>query len=415
MDEKALRKSKRAHSLHHSRKPHPNQSSKPSSASTSASHASLPSNWNRYHDVFDSDSENPSGHLKAKSSDVVLPKSKGSDFCHLITEAQSQSQSQSQSPSISSYLDILPALPDDDPFAGDLCHLGPMLSARGEAIVSLTSDDNFMWEDERTAVNEMSFLSLNLHTLAEQLDKVDVSKRLFIEADLLSELNSNGSRPTSSLETDQFKTNEIERTTMLSEELTFYNLPKNKSHAKGKPSVSAVAECYGVSTSHDQESPVQNHVKNGTNSHRDHRSIHDTEHSVRLDTSSKVESTKLFSCEAAAAEAELDMLLDSFTETRSPDSADVIPASSTFSKEESPSVLPHFTRNVHKPSTRASIPTNLDDELDDLLEETSRLSDQYVTHQPSKGKVELHEVQFSSESVHESRAAHDFDSWLDTI
>ncbi|KAJ6917536.1 hypothetical protein NC652_019771 [Populus alba x Populus x berolinensis] len=49
-----------------------------------------------------------------------------------------------------------------------------------------------------------SFLSLNLHALAEQLAKVDVSGRLFIEADLLAtELGSNTS---SSQEYDQLQT-----------------------------------------------------------------------------------------------------------------------------------------------------------------------------------------------------------------
>ena len=32
---------------------------------------------------------------------------------------------------------------------------------------------------------QASFLSLNLHALAEQLEKVDLSERLFIEEDLL--------------------------------------------------------------------------------------------------------------------------------------------------------------------------------------------------------------------------------------
>ncbi|XP_073266596.1 uncharacterized protein [Populus alba] len=49
-----------------------------------------------------------------------------------------------------------------------------------------------------------SFLSLNLHALAEQLAKVDASGRLFIEADLLAtELRSNTS---SSQEFDQLQT-----------------------------------------------------------------------------------------------------------------------------------------------------------------------------------------------------------------
>lgn len=136
MDVKALAKSKRAHTQHHSKKPHglhTNQKLKaPSDGSNVAGNAKkplgkqvtekthrsqgaskLPSNWDRYEEEF----EDPSASDGASQpSDVILPKSKGADYRHLIAEAQSQSQS-------SLYLDGFPSLDDVMPGVSLLlCH-----------------------------------------------------------------------------------------------------------------------------------------------------------------------------------------------------------------------------------------------------------------------------------------------------
>lgn len=137
MDVKALAKSKRAHTQHHSKKPHvPHTNQKPKAPSdgsnvagsakkplgkplgkqvTEKSHRSqgvskLPSNWDRYEEEF----EDPSGSGSGQPSDVILPKSKGADYRHLIAEAQSQS---------SLYLDGFPSLDDVMPGVSLLlCH-----------------------------------------------------------------------------------------------------------------------------------------------------------------------------------------------------------------------------------------------------------------------------------------------------
>lgn len=123
MDAKALAKSKRAHSQHHKNKSHPNQKLKaPVVASDNAGSkekqpgkqfgagtrearrlSKLPSNWDRYEDGSDMDSEDTT----SQASDVVVPKSKGADYRHLIAEAQSQSLSQ-----LRSYSDTFPLLDD---------------------------------------------------------------------------------------------------------------------------------------------------------------------------------------------------------------------------------------------------------------------------------------------------------------
>ena len=128
MDAKALAKSKRAHSQHHNKKPHSIQKPKPPSAGANdAANAkkqtgkqirektrqaqpvsALPSNWDRYEEEFDPGSEDPSGDYASQAPDIIVPKSKGADFHHLIAEAQSQLHSIPFSDSLPSLDDVLP-------------------------------------------------------------------------------------------------------------------------------------------------------------------------------------------------------------------------------------------------------------------------------------------------------------------
>lgn len=123
MDTKALAKSKRAHSQHHSKKHHPNVTSKaPSVGASSGKNPSgqqvrekphqsqgsskLPSNWDRYEEEYDSGSENPSHNNMSQAIDV-MPKSKGADYGHLISEAKSQSLTDISSDGFPSFDDVL--------------------------------------------------------------------------------------------------------------------------------------------------------------------------------------------------------------------------------------------------------------------------------------------------------------------
>ena len=134
MDVKSLAKSKRAHTQSHSKKPHgshANQKSKAPSVGTndagrakkplgkqvpekphrSQGASRLPTNWDRYEEEFDSGSEDPSvSNSTSQPSDVILPKSKGADYCHLIAEAQSQSQSNLYMDSFPSLDDVMPGV-----------------------------------------------------------------------------------------------------------------------------------------------------------------------------------------------------------------------------------------------------------------------------------------------------------------
>ncbi|KAG7988229.1 hypothetical protein I3843_03G176600 [Carya illinoinensis] len=129
--------------------------------------------------------------------------------------------------------------------------------------------------------------------------------------------------------------------------------------------------------------------------------------------------TKPSSFAAAAVEEELDMLLDSFSETkkifnpsgfRSNDSSPVL--------QQEASMAPF--RPLSKPDRDSSKPSpfiaTLDDSLDDLLKETSNVMSQNVLPQSLEGKADLYAVQSStSHSGTKSKVLDEFDSWLDTI
>ncbi|MBA0555186.1 hypothetical protein Golob_014240, partial [Gossypium lobatum] len=386
MDAKALAKSKRAHSQHHSKKPHSVQKSKPPSpgvnepsnskkqtikqikekAHQAQRISALPSNWNRYEEEFDSGSEDPT-----QTTDVIVPKSKGADFRHLLSEAQSQLQS-------NPYSNNIPSL--DDVFPGDFNQfVGSMLAVRGEGILSWTGNDNFVVDDSTTATPEdillmtlicassrlivlfsgsrldllhvttlnqlsnvlgsllpASFLSLNLHALAEQLEKVDLSKRLFIEEDLLPpDLRSERSKVKNDQEPDQMQAApDRKEAAKITEGSTPNDLP-------GSKAIDAILSNSGL----DLMAEVQSVSISSQNSESSESRAPDN---LNFATASNKKVPKF---EAAAAEAKLDMLLNSFNETKHLDASNL---------------------SSEKPSSIGSLKaSNLDSLLDDLLQETS--------------------------------------------
>lgn len=360
MDAKSLARSKRSHSLQHSKKSHPKHTSKPSAGGTAAakkppekqvsekarqSHglSSLPSNRDRYEEEYDSGSEDLSRIGTSQVTDVIKPKSKGADYSHLISEAQSQSQSQ-----LNPYMDSFASF--DDTFYDFDQGVGSILSVRGEDILSRIGDGNFIVEDKATTSHEAPFLSLNLHLLAEQLAKVDPARRLFVEADLLPlELYAEGHEATTTCQN--------EATTRLSDE--FANCDLSDKDETMEPS-----------------STIALSVPN--------------------------RKTPVF--EVAGAEAELDMLLDSYNKTRK-DKSGTEPTSVTANFDDALDDLLKETSNLrkHEPQKVRIIP--LDDAIDDLLAETSNLK-------PQKVNVPINSA---SNSGGKSKVLDDFDSWFETI
>lgn len=431
MDVKSLAKSKRAHTQSHSKRPHgshANQKSKVPSVGTNDSgrakkplgkqvpekpHRSqgasrLPTNWDRYEEEFDLGSEDPSvSNSTTQPSDVILPKSKGADYCHLIAEAQSQSQS-------NLYMDSFPSL--DDVMPGEFNQgLGPMLSVRGEGILSWIGNDNFVVEDKTAATHEASFLSLNLHALAEQLAKIDLSQRLFIEANLLPpELCTEGIETSRCQESNQMQTCYSQASTTISEKFSEKFKIEDQS-SEVMSSGSSGSSTNQTLSSHESISVkyIDVDLREIGKSTQNEASQSTAELSVKsvLDPQKK-----LSTFEAADAEEELDMLLDSFGETKKAFNSSDFRSGNPFPvSQKEVYVAPSLSKIGPDSSKTSSGIANLDDTLDDLLEETSNVMNQTGLSQSLEEKA-VHPVQSSSsQSGTKSKVLDEFDSWLDTI
>ncbi|KAK7316559.1 hypothetical protein RJT34_00113 [Clitoria ternatea] len=433
MDVKALAKSKRSHTQHHNKKGHHSHKFKaPSpSSSTSSSPASndsakhllgtqqlnddkkprrsqfqgssaLPNNWDRYEEE---EEELESGsEIASKNVAVALPKSKGADFRHLVAEAEAEAEARAETS-----LGGFPSL--DDLLPGEFGEgLSSMLVVRGEGIVSWVGDDNFVVEDRTSGNPEASFMSLNLHALAESLDKVDLSKRLFIESDLLpSELTVNeehqeleakehselANRMSKELSLDDFAA-EDQFTSSSSSSTTYAASTFALSNNSLVPVINAKVELQKVGNS----------GKNKAFSLNSEANVHSTEDMRGGETT----------FEAATAEDELDMLLDSLSETKILHSPS-FNSNTTFpvSLGDSSVFPPQISKKDPAPSHTAIISASLDETLDDLLEETSSLMNPNVLVRQQEEKPVHHSISSSSHSGSKSKVLDDFDSWFDTL
>ncbi|KAM3745320.1 hypothetical protein ACB098_06G117400 [Castanea mollissima] len=398
MDVKSLAKSKRAHTQSHSKRPHGSHTKQksitPSDGTNDAGRAKkplgkqvpekphrsqgasrLPTNWDRYEEEFDSGSEDPSvSNSTSQPSDVILPKSKGADYCHLIAEAQSQSQS-------NLYMDSFPSL--DDVMPGELNQgLGPMLSVRGEGILSWIGNDNFVVEDKTAATHECT-------------EGIETSRCQ--ESNQMQTCHSQASTTISEKFSEKFKIEDR------SFEVTSSGSSGSRANQtlSGRESISV--KCIDVDLREIGKS-TQNEASQST-----------AEHSVKA-VLKHHNQKKLSTIEAADAEEELDMLLDSFGETKKAFNSSDFRSNNPFPvSQKEVYVAPSLSKIGPDSSKTSSGIANLDDALDDLLEETSNLMNQTGLSQPLEEKA-VHQVQTSSShSGTKSKVLDEFDSWLDTI
>ncbi|KAG6419476.1 hypothetical protein SASPL_121698 [Salvia splendens] len=350
MDSKALAKSKRAHSLHHKKKHHSHHGSKgQQTKERTPQHQgsrALPSNWNRYDD--DDDFDSASGNAQASSgqlTEFVMPKSKGADYAHMISEAKAQSQ-----PHYSS--DDLPLFDD---FIGGRIHSIMMSHINYDSFDSIYFINNLAFHDPLKTHELAPFLSLNLDALAEQLTKAKLSERLYLQSDLL---------PLELLDEARDEDNKHDPQTLAS-----------SSSLTNDQAVTATGDL--VQTTEEEPKPAKKTTDQILQPLATNRSISPkpvSEHPA--DSSSGKPST----FEAATAEAELDMLLNSFGEAAVP--------------EESGGSIP-LTGDV----------------VDILTEETSSLTiaDQQIL-QVSKAHIAT--ISSSKNPISKSEIFDDFDSWL---
>ncbi|XP_028807842.1 uncharacterized protein LOC114762513 [Neltuma alba] len=433
MDVKALAKSKRAHSQHHSKRPHgshPNQKLKPSSsggsndantgkkspgkqvnekAHRSKGSPALPSNWDRYDDEeLDADSERLSLDSSSKTSDVILPKSKGADYRHLLAEAESQ-----ENASLGGVTSL------DDVLSGEFNEgLSAMLAVRGEGILSWVGDDNFVVEDKTSGTHEASFLSLNLRAIAENLAKVDLSKILFIEPDLLPpELRAKDSTASSNEHRATLQTTE------LAEESSLDDFAAGDEIADRFTSSSSCGSSQVASTlpSADDIGVPVNYVEAecGRIHSSDQHRVLDPISEVNL-SSTENPTREVSTFEAADAEDELDMLLGSVSEIKIKDSPGFTPNTSFPVSRGTSAVSSQILNKEPDSSKTISIAASLDDELDDLLEATSKVMKPNASLHPLEEKPVLHGTQSSSSSSSShsktnAKSLDELESWLDTM
>lgn len=126
---------------------------------------------------------------------------------------------------------------------------------------------------------------------------------------------------------------------------------------------------------------------------------------------------KLSTLEPAAAEKELDMLLDSISEINILDSSGIISSTPLPVSPEVTSVnFPRISNKEPESSQTLSITANLDDALDDLLEETANVMNPNALLPRPEEKSVFHGTQSSSpHSRTKTKVLDEFDSWLDTI
>ncbi|CAL9778216.1 unnamed protein product [Musa acuminata subsp. burmannicoides] len=390
MDPKASAKSKRAHTQH-GRANHPS----PSAIAQRKKHGNskdknptqggggdgepkrsrvpaLPSNLDRYGEE-EEEELNGAGNPAATE---VAPKSKGADFGYLLEQARTQQQERRNlaarglSASSSS---------EEFPF-GLMQGLSSMLSVRGKGLLSLCEDDNFIIDDDDDASlsYEVPFLSIDLHAIDAQLSKLKLSERLFIESDLFPEEQcvdeSNekqiSEQPEDSVASD-IKHDYVPSTSM---NVDGQNNPSN--HYRGSEIDEGallkkhhsqllsgnITKLHPTKELRSQEfSPSR--ITQGSNSNL---SIYAISNPME-NTTSKFE--------MAAAEAELDMLLDSlsgtsFSGAASDDLINDVSGPSNATSYSSANTLPLSARKGSDSSI--NVPTSsIDDAIDDLLAVTS--------------------------------------------
>ncbi|KAL3830077.1 hypothetical protein ACJIZ3_018879 [Penstemon smallii] len=410
MDTKALAKSKRAHSLNNSKKHNHHQASKVPSISSGTVSGSkkpagnqikekpqqsrgartLPSNWDRYDEEFDLGSENTAQESTSQPSEFVVPKSKGSDYAHLIMEAKVQSQTNYPSDTSVSFSDVF------DDFTQDF---GPLLSAKGQSILSWIADDDFEFEEKASTSHEAPFLSLNLNTLAEQLAKSKPSERLFVESCLLpSELLDDELRTSS--EKEHIKAQTCTSTVTI-DDFGASPLGQNQEGTKNvledNEPVTSEGGLKSTKQISDEELQLQGTAKAILSNSN-----------LKSDMGSTYGSQPIF--EATNAEAELDMLLNSFSETSVLESSN---ASSTSILSPAAGSTGSLKKGAHIIES-AVVPDKLDDGTNIFFEGTSDLN-KIDVGQLSHGVKASSDIPSTLHPISKSKLMDDFDSWLDTI
>ncbi|CAL4894857.1 unnamed protein product [Urochloa decumbens] len=423
MDPKAAAKSKRSHTVH-GRRAHQTPAAaaahrqKRAAAATSSGPRSrnLPSNWDRYDD--EGEAEDPAA--AAEWTGEVAPRSKGADFGFLLEQARAQPREDRGL--------MAPWLPSQDSPFDFMQASTSMFEAKGEGILSSCDDDNFILEDDLAPDFEVPFLSMDLHALANQLSKLKLSQRLFVEEDLLPEDLADASEDNEILiECDTSVENDAKGSSV--EHNLNFEPRKDASHH----------EYAGNTYSDDQkksESQTQCFEHEATTSPKINTDLvnsdseEDKTYTRTMYTDPGIGHSKGLKFEVGSAEEELDMLLNSFGGTHlSSSNLDELFGDDSTSQETSLPVQNEgfaTQSSTSKPTVNSGqnldfgyakkidVIASIDDTVDNLLEDTSS-----CLSEPKETTT----VQGANRTPHDSvpphsgpsNASDDFDSWFDSL
>ncbi|TKW25880.1 hypothetical protein SEVIR_3G148600v4 [Setaria viridis] len=363
MDPKAAAKSKRSHTVH-GRRAHQtpaaaaaHRQKRAAAAATSSGPRSrnLPSNWDRY----DAEGEAEDPAPAAEWTGEVAPRSKGADFGFLLEQARAQPRE-----ARGLWAPWLPS--QDSPF--DFMQASTsMFEAKGEGILSWCADDNFILEDDLAPDFEVPFLSMDLHALANQLSKLKLSQRLFVEEDLLPEDLADASKDNEIL---------IECDTSVESDAKVSSVGHNLNFEPWKDA--SHHECAGNTYSDDQmksERQSQCFEHEATTSPKisthlvNSDSEEDKTYKRTMDTDPDTGLSKGLKFEVGSAEEELDMLLNSFSGTHL--SSSNLDESFGHDSTSQGAKISWSNKKVTPSMSSQSPLAPVDNALDDLLSETS--------------------------------------------
>ncbi|GJM89747.1 hypothetical protein PR202_ga05964 [Eleusine coracana subsp. coracana] len=349
MDPKAAAKSKRSHTVH-GRRAHQtpaaaaaHKQKRAAAASSAPRRRDLPSNWDRY----DAEGEADEPAAAAEWTGEVAPRSKGADFRFLLEQARAQPR---EARDLSK-----PWLPSQDSPFDFMQASTSMLEAKGEEILSWCDDDNFILEDDLAPDFEVPFLYMDLHALANQLSKLKLSQRLFIEEDLLPEDLADASED-----------NEVLIECDASLETDAKSSPVHCNMKNIQPRKDESYHDHAGSTCSDNQTEIEDELQCP-----ERKASMSPKISAPLVQSGNEDKTYSFreglKYEVASAEEELDVLLNSFSGTHLSGSN----LDEPFGDNSAMKIGESNEKGTSTISSKSLALSPIDDDLDDLLSETS--------------------------------------------
>ncbi|OEL24944.1 hypothetical protein BAE44_0014037 [Dichanthelium oligosanthes] len=377
MDPKAAAKSKRSHTVH-GRRAHQtpaaaaaHRQKRAAAASSSGPRSrNLPSNWDRY----DAEGEAEDSAAAAEWTGEVAPRSKGADFGFLLEQARAEPREDRGLRS--------PWLPSQDSPFDFMQASTSMFEAKGEGILSWCADDNFILEDDLAPDFEVQninfvdcallykvpFLSMDLHALANQLSKLKLSQRLFVEEDLLPEDLADASKDNEILIECDTSVESDAKGSSVGHNLNFVPR-KDAGHHEYASNIYSddqmKSECQAQCSEHETttSSKISTHLVNSDNEE-------DKTSTRIMDTHPGTGHSKGLKFEVGAAEEELDMLFNSFDGTHL-SSSNLDESYGHDSTLQGTKISWSNKKVTPSMSFKSPALAPVDDALDDLLSETS--------------------------------------------